>query len=58
MECCEHATTIVASSKHAAIQERTVEEPPDSKRLARSFEPTEGIKEIPMDPSNPDGKAL
>ena len=30
----------------------------DSKWSAGSFEPTEGIKEIPVDPSSPDGKVL
>jgi len=58
VECCEHDVAIVDSTKLAAIQERTVEEPSDSKRSARSFEPAEGVKEIPVDPSNPDGKVL
>ncbi|XP_066341421.1 uncharacterized protein [Miscanthus floridulus] len=58
VECCEHTVAIVASTELVAIQERTAEEPLDSKRPARSFEPAEGVKEIPVDPSNPDGKLL
>jgi len=58
VECCEHAAAIIASSELAAIRERTAGEPLDSKRSAGSFEPVEGIKEIPVDPSNPDGKVL
>ena len=27
-------------------------------RHAGSFEPAEGIKKVPLDPSHPDGKAL
>ena len=42
VECCEHATTIVNSKKHVAIREEVVEEAPDPKRSARSFEPIEG----------------
>ena len=58
VECYEHAAAIIASTELAAIQERTAEEPLYSKRSAGSFEPAEGIKEIPMDPSNPDSKLL
>ena len=49
---------IIASIELAAIQERTTKEPSDSKRSARSFEPTEGLKKIPVDPSDPDDKVL
>jgi len=58
VECCDHAAAIVASTELAAIQERTAEEPLYSKRSAGSFEPAEGIKEIPVDPSSPNGKVL
>ncbi|XP_066360925.1 uncharacterized protein [Miscanthus floridulus] len=58
VECCEHAATIVASTELAAIGERTIEEPSDSKQSAGSFEPAKGVNKIPMDTSNPDGKVL
>ena len=39
VECCEHAAAIVASKELAAIREEVVEEAPDPKRSAGSFEP-------------------
>ena len=58
VECCEHASAIVASEELAVIKEGTAEEAPDSKRSARSFEPAEGIKVILIDPSSSEGKAV
>ena len=58
MECCEHATVVVASTELTTIQEKTAEGPLDSKWSAGSFEPAEIIKEIPVDPSSPNGKVL
>ena len=40
------------------IKEGTAEEAPNSKRLARPFEPTEGIKEVLIDPSSSKGKVV
>jgi hypothetical protein len=40
------------------IKEGITEEAPDSKRSARSFEPTEGTKEVLIDPSNSEGKVV
>ncbi|XP_066392227.1 uncharacterized protein [Miscanthus floridulus] len=39
VKCCKHAAVIVASKELAAIREEIVEETPDPKRSARSFEP-------------------
>ena len=50
VECCEHATAIVASKELAAIWEEIIEEAPDPKWSARSFEPMEGTKEVLIDP--------
>jgi hypothetical protein len=41
-----------------AIRQETAKEAPDSKGLARSFEPTEGTKKVLIDPSSSDGKVL
>ena len=57
VECCEHATTIVASRELAAIRE-IVEEAPDPKRSAGSFKPMEGTKEVLIDLSSPKGKVV
>jgi len=57
-ECCEHAMAIVASKELAAIREEIVEEAPDHKRSAGSFEPVEGTKEVLIDSSNSEGKVV
>ena len=58
VECCEHATTIVASKELAAIRKEVTEEAPDPKRSAGSFEPIEGAKEVLIDPSGSEGKVV
>ena len=42
---------IVISKELAVIRKEDVEEAPDPKRSARSFEPVEGAKEVLIDPS-------
>ena len=58
VECCEHASAIIASEELVVIKEGTAEEAPNSKRLARPFEPTEGIKEVLIDPSSSKDKVV
>ena len=58
VKCCEHATTIIASKELVAIRKEVIEEAPDPKRLARSFEPIEGTKEVLIDPSGSKGKVV
>ena len=58
VECCEHATTIVTSEELAVIRKEVIEEAPDPKRLAGSFEPVEGAKEVLIDPSVSKGKVV
>ena len=58
VECYEHATTLVASKELAAIREEVIEEAPDPKQSARSFEPVEGAKEVPIDPNGSKGKVV
>ena len=58
VKCCKHATAIVASKELAAIREDVVEEVPDPKRSAGSFEPVEGAKEVLIDPSGSKGKVV
>jgi hypothetical protein len=48
----------IASEELVAIREESVEEAPNSKRSAGSFEPMEGTKEILVDPSSPEGKVV
>ena len=56
VECCEHAMAIIASKELVAIRKDVAEEAPDRKRSARSFEPVEGAKEVPIDPNGSKGK--
>jgi len=58
VECCEHAAAIIASKERAAIREEVVEEAHDPKRLAGSFKPVEGTKEVLIDPSGSKGKMV
>ena len=53
VECCKHATTIIASKELAAIREEAIKEAPNPKRSAGSFKPIEGAKEVLIDPAAP-----
>jgi hypothetical protein len=58
VECYEHATVIITSVELTIIMEGAIKEEPDSRWLARSFEPTEGVKEVLIDPSNSRDKVV
>ena len=59
VECVEHAEDLAVDEALAAQLKDMVDEAMDSKqRYAGSFESAEGAKDIPLNPNNPDGKAL
>ena len=58
VECYEHTMAIVASKELAAIRKEVIEEAPDPKRSAGSFEPVEGPKEVLIDASSFEGKVV
>ncbi|XP_066333403.1 uncharacterized protein [Miscanthus floridulus] len=58
VECCDHATAIIASEELAAIRKEVTKEAPDPKRSAGSFEPAKGSKEVLIDPGSPEGKVV
>ena len=58
MDNCELASAVLASKELALIRIETPQEPPDSNRMVGSFEPTEGVKEIPLDPQGSGEKKL
>ena len=58
VECCGHATTIVASGELTTLKEEVAEEAPDAKKSTRSFESAEGITEVLIDPSSSEGKMV
>ena len=57
VECCGHATTIIAAEELAALKEVT-EEAPDANKSIGSFESAEGFKEVLIDPSSSEGKMV
>ena len=56
VECCGHASVVIASEELAALKEEVVEEAPDAKRSPGSFKSMEGSKEVLVDPSSSEGK--
>ena len=56
VECCGHATAIVALGELAALKEEVAKEAPDAKKSTGSFESAEGSKEVLIDPSSSVGK--
>ena len=52
VECCGHATTIIASRELIALKEEVTKEAPDAKKSTGLFESTEGSKGILIDPSS------
>ena len=58
VECCGHATAIVASGELAALKEEVSKEAPDAKKSTGSFESTEGSKEVLVDPSSSEEKMV
>jgi hypothetical protein len=58
VECVEHGEAILESAALAANLDGLAKEIPDPKRHTDSFEPAEDVKLVPLDPTDPDGKAL
>ncbi|XP_066365642.1 uncharacterized protein [Miscanthus floridulus] len=58
VECCDHATTIVASRELIALKKEVIEEAPDPKMSTGPFELAEGSIEVLIDPDSPDGKVV
>ena len=58
VECCGHATAIVASGELTALKEEVTKEVPDAKKSIGSFETAEGSKEVLVDPRSTEGKTV
>jgi hypothetical protein len=58
VECVEHGEVILESATLAVNLDGLAKEIPDPKRHASNFEPAEDIKLVPLDPTDPNGKAL
>jgi hypothetical protein len=58
VECVEHEEAILGLATLAMNLDGLADEVPDPKRHAGNFEPAEDVKLIPLDPTDPKGKAL
>ncbi|XP_066314213.1 uncharacterized protein [Miscanthus floridulus] len=58
VECCGHATAIVAFGELTTIKKEVTKEVPDTKKSTGSFEPVEGSKEVLIDPDSTEGKMV
>jgi hypothetical protein len=58
MEYVEHGEAVLESATLVANLDGLAKEIPDPKRHAGNFEPTEDIKLLPLDPTDPNRKAL
>ncbi|XP_066320588.1 uncharacterized protein [Miscanthus floridulus] len=58
IECIKYTKALVEAETLIVNLDRLGSEAPDSKRRARTFEPTEAIKLISIDPTCPNDRAL
>ena len=58
VECCGHATAIIASGELTALKEEVIEEATDAKKSTGSFKSVEGSKEVLVDPSSSEEKTV
>ncbi|XP_066324509.1 uncharacterized protein [Miscanthus floridulus] len=58
VECCDHASTVVASKELITLREKVAEKTPDAKTTTGSFKSSEGTKEILVDPSSSEAKTV
>ncbi|XP_066323689.1 uncharacterized protein [Miscanthus floridulus] len=58
IKCIEYAEALMEAKTLIANLGRLGSEAPDSKRRAGTFEPTEAIKLVPVDPACPNDRAL
>jgi hypothetical protein len=58
VECYEYAETIIKSEVLAVDLEARAKEAPDPNWSVDSFEPIEGVKEVPLNPSSSDSKTM
>jgi len=58
VECCGHASVVIASEELTTLREEVIEEAPDAKKSTGSFESAEGSREVLLDPSSSEGKKV
>ena len=58
VECCGHASAVIASKELTTLREEVIEEAPDMKKSTGSFKSAEGSREVLLDPSSSEGKKV
>ena len=58
VECCGHASAVIASKELTTLREEVVEEAPDVKKSTGSFESAKGSKEVLIDSNSSEGKMV
>ena len=58
VECCGHASAVIASKELATLREEVIEGTPDAKKSSGSSESAEGSRDILLDPSSSEGKKV
>ena len=58
VECCDHASAVVASKELITLREEVAEKTPDAKTTTGSFKLAEGTKEVLVDPSSSEAKRV
>jgi len=58
VECCDHASAVVATKELATLREEVAEKMPDAKTTTGLFKPAEGSKEVHVDPSGSEAKRV
>ena len=58
VECCGHASAVIASEELTTLREEVVKAAPNAKKSTGSFESAEGSREVLLDPSSSEGKKV
>ncbi|XP_066311452.1 uncharacterized protein [Miscanthus floridulus] len=58
VECIEYTEALVEAETLIVNLDRLGDKAPDSKHRARTFEPTEAVKLVPVDPTGSNDRAL
>ncbi|XP_066341756.1 uncharacterized protein [Miscanthus floridulus] len=58
IKCIEYTEALVEAETLIVNLDRLGDEAPDSKHRARTFEPTEAVKLVPIDPTGSNDRAL
>ena len=58
VECCGHASAVIASEELATLREEVAEKTPDTEKTIGSFKPAEGTKEVLVDSRSSEAKRV